>query len=153
MLDAIIGMVILDGSDDSENIEEMLINNTWDFDIMMGNYFSENQNLIELWSVIPCELKIIIKKCLSLNPKDRPNINELKIDNNFKKILCLLQEDQDIDALLFSLFEENENISLQKHFDTNRQKKIDAEWLYQITRLEEIDKIIEEEKKPIKLHK
>ena len=48
---------------------------------------------------------------------------------------------------LLSLFEENKNISLLEKFDIERQKKIEVEWLYQITRLKEIDKIIEEKKK------
>ena len=67
MLDSIIGMVILDGSNNSI-IEEMLINDTWDFSMMLNNYFLEYPKLMELWAVVPDDLKIIISKCLSLNP-------------------------------------------------------------------------------------
>ena len=79
-------MVILNESDKSESIEEMLINDTWNFNIMLANYFLENPDLIELWDVVPSDLKIIIRRCLSLNPVDRPKIQDLllnkKFDNN-----------------------------------------------------------------------
>ena len=87
MMDVIIGFIVLDGTDESESIEEMLINDIWDFNIMLGNYFSENPNLLELWNVIPDELKIIISKCLSLNPTKRPKMNELLLDDKFTKLL------------------------------------------------------------------
>jgi serine/threonine protein kinase len=87
MMDVIIGFIVLDGTDESESIEEMLINNIWDFNIMLGNYFSEYPKLMELWDSVPDELKMIISKCLSLNPTKRPKMNELLLDDKFTKLL------------------------------------------------------------------
>jgi serine/threonine protein kinase len=85
MLDSIIGLVVLDGSDDdsSKIIEEMLLNDTWNFDMMLCNYFNEYPKLIELWYIIPNELKIIISQCLSLNPIERPKMKDLVLNNIF----------------------------------------------------------------------
>ena len=81
MLDVIIGLlVILDETDNSYNIEKLLINDTWDFNIMLSNYFLEYPNLIDLWSNVPNDIKIIIKQCLSLNPIDRPNMQGLLLN-------------------------------------------------------------------------
>ena len=82
-LDVIIGMVILDGTDESESIEEMLINDTWNFNIMLATYFSKNPDLIELWDYVPSDLKIIIRQCLSLNPMNRPKMQDLLLNKKF----------------------------------------------------------------------
>jgi serine/threonine protein kinase len=102
MLDAIIGLVILDESNNPE-IEEMLINDTWDLNMMLGNYFSEYPKLMELWDVVPDDLKMIILQCLSLNPSDRPKMNELLLDDKFNKILntktTVVQNTQQLDVI------------------------------------------------------
>ena len=85
MLDSIIGLIILDGTDESESVEEMLINDIWDFNITLSNYFSENPKLIELWDMIDDDLKIIITQCLSLNPKDRPKMQDLILNKRSNK--------------------------------------------------------------------
>lgn len=80
MLDAIMSMVVLTDPSNSFNIEKKIKNKSWCLKMSMDMHFVEYPSSIKLWGQIPIEMQLVIEKCLSVCPTDRPKIESI-LDN------------------------------------------------------------------------